>query len=108
MRLVYVAPRYVSNTGIYEVKEGAGVRQPAQDRACNLPYSEIQQQHEVRRQPLGDRDKACRRSVVKEERRKVSQRVMRKSVLLELRSRIDRRRRNQRESDIVVHIDEKT
>lgn len=107
MRLVYVAPRYVSNTGIYEVKEGAGVCQPAQDHARNLLYSGIQQQHEVRRQPLGDRNKACQRTVVKEERRKVSQRTMRKPVVLELRSRIDRRRRNQRESDIVVHIDEK-
>ncbi len=41
-----------------------------------------------------------------EDRRKVSRRVAQQPVLVELRSGMDRRRRNQREDDPVEHIDE--
>ena len=41
-----------------------------------------------------------------EERRKAARRVRQRPVLVELRSPIDRRRRNRREGDIVEHIDE--
>ena len=46
-----------------------------------------------RAEPFQDRRKACRR-------------VTRQAVLVELRSGMDRRRRNLRESDLVDHIDE--
>lgn len=107
MRHIYIVPGHFGNAGIYRVEEGAGARPFARGRIGNLlPYG-AQQQDEVRRQPLGDRSKAYQRSLAKKERRKVSRRIIRKRVLLELRSGIDRRRRNQRESDIVEHIDEK-
>ena len=38
------------------------------------------------------------------DRRRVNQRILRKSVLFDSRSGLDRRQRNQRESDIVEHI----
>lgn len=39
------------------------------------------------------------------DRRRVNQRILRKPVLFDSRSGLDRRQRNQRESDIVEHID---
>jgi len=108
MRYVYVAPLHVSNMGGYEVKQMADIRQTTPERARShlsariQQPAKVQQQQEPRPQPLGNR-----RSVVAEERRKVSQRVIRQRVLVELRSETDRRHRNLRESDIVEHIDVK-
>ncbi|HXU94546.1 MAG TPA: hypothetical protein VFP33_12900 [Gallionella sp.] len=48
-----------------------------------------------------------RHDMTMEERRKAARRVRQQPVLVELRSPIDRRRRNRREGDIVEHIDEK-
>ena len=41
-----------------------------------------------------------------EDRRKVCRRVAQQAVLVDLRSGLDRRRHNQREDDLVDHIDE--
>ena len=58
------------------------------------------------RQQARDPEKYGLRLVAGKERRKISQRVLRQPVLVELRCGIDRRRRHQRKSDIVVCIDE--
>lgn len=107
MRQVYVVPQRISNAGVYEIKEGAGARKPTPNRAPNPVFSGIRQQFEALRQSPDGRGKVCQRSATKKGRRKVSRRIMHKPVLLELRSGIDRRRRNQRENDIVEHIDER-
>lgn len=50
--------------------------------------------HEERREKMAERRKVCRR-------------VSNQTVLVKLRSNIDRRQRNLRQSDIVEHINEK-
>ncbi|MBU1425639.1 MAG: hypothetical protein KKH12_02465 [Gammaproteobacteria bacterium] len=63
-------------------------KQPAQQEAARLV--EQQRHHEG---PFEDRRKVCRR-------------VAQQAVLVDLRSGLDRRRRNQRGDDLVEHIDE--
>jgi len=47
-----------------------------------------------------------RREMQQDERRKVCRRIDHRSVLIELRSGIDRRHHNLRDGDVVEHIDE--
>lgn len=59
------------------------------------------------RQPLAsaEQGEAGRRASPEQERRKAARRLRQLPVLLELRSGLDQRRHNQREGDIVEHID---
>ncbi|MDP1636252.1 MAG: hypothetical protein Q8L69_16415 [Gallionellaceae bacterium] len=66
-----------------------------------------------RRAPVAEHPKGLHESLheerreVRAERRKICRRVSNQTVLIKLRSSIDRRQRNLRQSDIVEHVNEK-
>jgi hypothetical protein len=100
MRFVSSISSAYTGFGGREVKgliDARAVRQHA--REPNVEAATQQKQH-------GYSQETEQREAQQEERRKVSRRVSRQSVLVELRSGIDRRRHNLREGDIVEHIDE--
>ena len=68
-----------------------------------LPYAEPHSVHQELVHPVRQQE---HRAVPFEDRRKACRRVSHLPVLVELRSGIDRRRRNLREGDITEHIDE--
>lgn len=102
MRYVYGFSRHVPNLNRQEVKGVADARHADPQRVRSPLVAETELERESRLQPPGGQGM---RSAAAEERRRVSQRVIRQSVLVEFRSGIDRRRRNLRESDIVEHVD---
>ncbi|MBI3479024.1 MAG: hypothetical protein HY016_01515 [Nitrosomonadales bacterium] len=104
MTNVYLPLRYAGLALEPELREATGIQRDS-GRAEQSPYvAEVARQ--LRTQPR-DQGKVGSRSSAEKDRRKISQRVRRQSVLMELRCGRDRRRRHQRGSDIVVHIDEK-
>lgn len=95
---------YPRNANGHELKGAVDTRQTNLKQSRNPFVTEIGRQLEPHPQPLSDQDKAVRRSAAEGDRRKVCQRFIRQPVLVELRSGINRRRRNSREGDIVEHI----
>ncbi|TAN80892.1 MAG: hypothetical protein EPN14_05130 [Gallionella sp.] len=113
MRFVSNFPPPVVDVGGDEVKGVAGIRPVRPERIRSHPSVGVEQYkldeppQPQQPPPVGGQNEPGRRTVFPEERRKVSLRVRRQPVLVELRSGIDRRRRNLRAGDIVEHIDEK-
>lgn len=68
-----------------------------------VPYVENNAAHQQAVSPVGRQNQ---RSELQEERRKTCRRIKHQSVLIELRSGVDRRRHNLREGDVAEHIDE--
>lgn len=100
--MAYVSglPSYVRNANGYELKGAVDTRQANLQQFRNGAGHE--KQAEPHPQQSGDHDKIVRGA--EGDRRKVSQRILHQPVLVELRSGINRRRRNSREGDIVEHI----
>ncbi|OGT21684.1 MAG: hypothetical protein A2342_08100 [Gallionellales bacterium RIFOXYB12_FULL_54_9] len=95
--------RYVRYVKSQEVQGTVESRQ-TNLKSRNHFVAESDRLHESRPRPPGDQDKPGRRSTDQGDRRKVSRRITRQSVMVEFRSAIGRRRRHLREGDVVVHV----
>lgn len=92
---------YVRNANGHELKGAVDTRQ-AELKQFRNPSVVKDETPLTPRQPPGDQGKTVRSD--EGDRRKVCQRILHQPVLVELRSGINRRRRNSREGDIVEHI----
>lgn len=100
-------PATVAEAGL-EVKALAGVQRAKPVQARTLPPLVVQPhaRHEAPPEVAGKEEKRHNPHVYGE-RRIYCRRIERLPMLVELRSEIDRRRRNQRASDIAEHVDVK-
>lgn len=106
MRYVSSIPTTTTSTNTRQVRglSAAYAVKPVRPREQTIPDIE----RHVPNQDAAQPDKPPRkREADREDRRKICRRVSRQAVLVELRSGLDRRRRNLRGLDIVDHIDEK-
>jgi len=111
MRYVSSFPPRLSIVDDLDVKGVAGIRPMQSVLVRSYPVSESEQYKRYERHqqthPMGDQSEPGRRTVSPKDRRKASLRVSQQKMLVEFRSGRNRRRHNQRRSDIVEHIDEK-
>lgn len=99
---VFDLSRYASNALGHSQRGVGGIRQANRQ----LPNSnvDIERTGESRERKPEVQEKQQRVATEALDRRKVNQRIFHQRVLFDLRSGSERRRRNQRESDIVEHI----
>lgn len=105
MRYVSSIPPVATSPDTHQVKglSAAYAVKPVYPREQPIPYVE---QHTALHQDAHLVEQDRQRDMPLEDRRKACRRVHHQSVLVELRSGIDRRHHNLREGDIVEHIDE--
>jgi len=104
MRYVSSMPPVTTGTTTRQVKGlfAAPAVKPVYPREQPIPYTGQHMAPQETAHPAVQQY----RSATFEDRRKTCRRVSHQAVLVELRSGIDRRRRNLREGDVVEHIDE--
>ncbi len=104
-------PPRLSVVGAREGKGTAGISPMKSTLVSSYPVSEVEQyrryEGHLQAQPMRDWNGAGRRTVFPEDRRKSSLHAGQQTMPVEFRSGRNRRRRHQRGSEIVEHIDEK-
>lgn len=105
MQYVQSLPPVYTPPGAEDVAEAqavAAVRPVSPQPASEIPLQRLDTRLPALEQPWTPRPVA-----LENERRRLCRRIRRESVLDELRSGIDRRRRNQRHDDLTTAVDEK-
>jgi hypothetical protein len=105
MRIDSIAPRFTSIVSGREVKSVSAVHavKPVAINAYEVQGGAL---HKLTQPVVQEKFTSPQQRVELEERRKMCRRVKQQAVLIELRSGIDRRRHNLRDSDLHEHIDE--
>jgi len=107
MKYVPSLPQPVVGMGTgLEVKALAGIRRTKPVQARTLPPLVVQPHSQREGEPdITDQQDRRHEPHIHGERRTYCRRIEHLTVLIDLRSEIDRRRHNQREGDTVEHID---
>ncbi len=105
MRYVSSIPPVSTSSNARQVRALSAVQgvRPVQVPERVVPYVELSSVHQGS-VPIVEQQK--KRDILLEDRRRICRRLSRQSVLVELRSGIDRRRQNLRDSGVADHIHE--